>query len=192
MDVYNCLQGLVSNEDNENLTKVPTIQEVRQCVFSMKPESAAGPDCFGGGFYQSCWEVIKDDLLNLVRDFFQGKALTRAVTHTAIVLIPKVSNPATFAQFRPISLSNYCNKIITKIMVTMLSNVLIRVVSPYQAGFVKDMNIIDNILLAEELCHGITASNEDVVLKLDMTKAYDRMSWKCVTTLMRKMGFSEG
>ncbi|XP_031102066.1 secreted RxLR effector protein 78-like [Ipomoea triloba] len=77
-------------------------------------------------------------------------------------------------------------------MVVRLAEVLARVVSPFQSGFVKGRNIVDNILLAQELCHRMSAPNEDVILKLDMTKAYDMMAWECIFKVLRKVGFCEG
>ncbi|XP_019166699.1 PREDICTED: uncharacterized protein LOC109162453 [Ipomoea nil] len=186
---FECLQERVTEEENGKLVQIPSMEEIRSCIFNMNPNSSPGPDGFGGGFYQSCWEVIKGDLYEVIKEFFEGKALTKFITHTTIVLIPKTPNPATFADFRPISLSNFCNKIISKIMVTRLAEILSRLIGPSQAGFVKERNIIDNILLAQELCHGMKEANEDVVLKLDMAKAYDRMSWKCVLAVLEKFGF---
>ncbi|XP_019166530.1 PREDICTED: uncharacterized protein LOC109162265 [Ipomoea nil] len=187
--IFDCLQVVVTEQENQALVAEPSMEEVRSSVFSMNANSAAGPDGFGGGFYQLCWEIIKEDLLKMVRSFFAGKSLTKAITSTSIVLIPKVSNPANFGEYRPISLSNFCSKIITKIMVLRLAGVLNRVISPVQAGFVKGRSITDNILLAQEICHGMKASNEDIVLKLDMAKAYDRMDWGCIALVLTRLGF---
>ncbi|XP_031095329.1 uncharacterized protein LOC115999629 [Ipomoea triloba] len=191
LTMFECLQGSVTEEENRRLVANPTAEEIKESIFSMNPNSSAGPDGFGGGFYQSCWDVIKGDFCEVIVSFFQGKSLTKFITHTAIVLIPKIPNPATFADYRPISLSNFCNKVISKIMVMRLAEILARLVGPSQAGFVKGRNIIDNILLAQELCQGMTVANKDVVLKLDMAKAYDRMSWKCVLAVLKKFGFSQ-
>ncbi|XP_019157299.1 PREDICTED: uncharacterized protein LOC109153867 [Ipomoea nil] len=76
-------------------------------------------------------------------------------------------------------------------MVVRLASVLPRLLSPHQSGFVSGRSITDNILLASEMCHGITLGNQDIVLKLDMAKAYDRVSWFFLVFVMRKMGFSE-
>lgn len=72
-----------------------------------------------------------------------------------------------------------------------MADVLARIVSPFQSGFVKDRSIIENVLLTQEMCHGMRAKNEDVILKLDMTKAYDNMSWSCVLAVLKKFGFCE-
>ncbi|VFQ97942.1 unnamed protein product [Cuscuta campestris] len=182
---------LVTDEDNDRLCAVPEMEEVKTAVFAMDSKSAAGPDGYIGAFYKAAWTIICTDLLAMVHAFFLGHDLTRPLTHTSIVLLPKKSNPVTFADFRPISLCNYCKKIITKIMVVRLASVLPRLLSPHQSGFVAGHSITDNILLAQEMCHGMRVDNEDVILKLDMMKAYDRVSWYFLMSVLRRFGFSE-
>lgn len=141
----------MTEEDNKKLMKEPTLEEIKEAVFSMNPNSAAGPDGFCGVFYQSCWEVTKEDFCSIMKSFFAGKALTKAITSTSITLIPKTVNPFSISYFRPISLINFCRKIITKMMVLRLADILSRIISPSQIGFVKGRSITDNILLAQEM-----------------------------------------
>ncbi|VFQ97193.1 unnamed protein product, partial [Cuscuta campestris] len=182
---------LVTDDDNDRLCAVPEMEEVKTAVFAMDSRSAAGPDGFSGAFYKAAWTIICMDLLAMVQAFFLGHDLTRSLTHTSIVLLPKKPNPVTFADFRPISLCNYRKKIITKIMVVRLASVLPRLLSPHQSGFVAGRSITNNILLAQEMCHGMRVDNEDVILKLDMMKAYDRVSWFFLMSVLRRFGFSE-
>ncbi|XP_060216660.1 uncharacterized protein LOC132644118 [Lycium barbarum] len=71
--------------------------------------------------------------------------------------------------------------------------------SENQAGFVKGRSIVENILLTQEIITDIrirtTRNNKqdvpNVVMKLDMTKAYDSLSWIFLTNVLRKMGFCE-
>ncbi|XP_060198361.1 uncharacterized protein LOC132627183 [Lycium barbarum] len=55
------------------------------------------------------------------------------------------------------------------------------------------LSFTENILLAQEIIQDIEKADEkgNVVLKLDMDKAYDRVSWPYLCILMRKMGFCE-
>lgn len=55
------------------------------------------------------------------------------------------------------------------------------------------MSISENVLLAQEIVRDINKmdKNVNVVVKLDMTKAYDRVSWIFLTKVMRSFGFGE-
>lgn len=66
-------------------------------------------------------------------------------------------------------------------------------ISKNQTGFVKGRNILENILLAQEIIRDINKRNQrhNVVVKLDMAKAYDRVSWIFMTKVLRKIGFSK-
>ncbi|XP_073121442.1 uncharacterized protein [Henckelia pumila] len=107
-----------------------------------------GPDGFSEGFYQRCWDIVKDDLIEAIQDFWAGTPLRRSVIATTIILIPKNEHAQRWSDFRPISLCNVNNKIITKILTIRLSRILPRIISSSQSGFVAGKMISDNILLA--------------------------------------------
>lgn len=71
-----------------------------------------------------------------------------------------------------ISLCNYSTKIISKVIADRMALILPLIISPEQSGFVKGRNITENILLAQELLHKLD-SGSNVMIKLDMAKAYD-------------------
>ncbi|XP_059310985.1 uncharacterized protein LOC132062427 [Lycium ferocissimum] len=67
------------------------------------------------------------------------------------------------------------------------------IVSLNQAGFVKGRSIVENVLLTQEIVLDIRlrTKSANVVMKLDMAKAYDRVSWIFLMKVLRKIGFSE-
>ena len=62
----------VKESDNNTLQQLPNMENVCDCLFIMNVDSAPGPDGFEVSFYRFCWEVIKDDLLSAIHDFFKG------------------------------------------------------------------------------------------------------------------------
>ncbi|XP_047942726.1 uncharacterized protein LOC125189497 [Salvia hispanica] len=187
------LSTLPSHVNMELLEKAPSTEEIRKVVFSINAESAAGPDGYSGLFFQACWEIIGADVVAAVLDFFAGSQIPRGIAATLIVLIPKKENPSKWAEFRPISLCNVMNKIISKLLASRLAPLLPLIIAPNQSGFIKGRLLSDNVLLAKELFHeiwkGVTSPN--MVLKLDMEKAYDRVQWPFLLKILKKMGFSD-
>jgi hypothetical protein len=45
-------------------------KEVYESIMKMDKNKAGGPDCFHIEFYQFCWEIIKDDLVNILTNDF--------------------------------------------------------------------------------------------------------------------------
>ncbi|XP_075101724.1 uncharacterized protein LOC142177156 [Nicotiana tabacum] len=100
----------------------------------------------------------------------------------------------TFFDLRPISLSNYSNKLILRVIHERLVGLLPNIISEEHVGFVKGRSIVENVLLTQEIITDIrrrTKAGPNVVMKLDMTKAYDKLSWLFLTKVLRKMGFAE-
>lgn len=133
------------------------------------------------------------DLLNVVHSFFCGQTMPKYCSHACLVLLLKINNPTKISEFRPINLSNFTNKIISKILCLRLAPILPGLIFKNQSGFVKGRSISENIMLAQEIIHQIKKPiiGDKVVIKLDMAKAYDRVSWSYISLVMRKMGFGE-
>jgi len=91
-----------------------------------------------------------------------------------------------------ISLSNFSAKIFLKVLARRQNPLLPKLVSENHSGFVKGRLITDNVLLAQEVIHGIPQANKggNMVIKLDMAKAYDKLDWNFLMAVLRKFGFS--
>ncbi|KAL0448037.1 UNVERIFIED_CONTAM: hypothetical protein Slati_1931600 [Sesamum latifolium] len=192
MDRENLDDGL-TDEDRRFLCDMLTREEVRETVFSMEPESVAGPDGFGAFFYHTCWDFMSEDVFGAVTEFFRGVALPKSFTATTISLIPKTDCPASWSEYRPISLCKVTNKICTKLMTIRLWRILPKVLALSQSGFVPGRLLSDNILLAQELIHLLESRRADVnvIFKLDMAKAYDRVSWEFLYHVLQHKGFPQ-
>ncbi|CAM8978168.1 unnamed protein product [Rhodiola kirilowii] len=154
-----------------------TEEEIRKALFQIGSTKAPGPDGFSAVFFQSCWGIIKRDLIREVMEFFRDGILRPDWNKTHIVLVPKTREASTMAELRPISLCNVSMKVITKILANRLQGILGEVISVHQNAFVKDRMITDNFIIAHEVAHFIRGCKNKkrgyASIKLDMSKAYD-------------------
>ncbi|XP_070022653.1 uncharacterized protein [Nicotiana sylvestris] len=74
-DILEHVPTLVDYAQNVELIKQPTKKEVRHAVFGLNGDSAGGPDGFTGCFFHTCWDIIAEDMVNIVHAFFNGHEL---------------------------------------------------------------------------------------------------------------------
>lgn len=146
-------------------------------------------------FYQKFWELVRGDIIDNVLNFLNSGSLPNPLNHTFITLIPKTKNPERVSEFRPISLCNVLYKIFSKVVANRMKRVLPHIISEHQSAFLKVRLITDNILAAFETLHYMKNHNSRnsgfMALKIDMSKAYDRVEWSFLKDFMLQMGFNE-
>lgn len=112
--------------------------------------------------------------------------------YTLTVLIPKTDHPETIKQFRPISLCNVVYKIIAQVLVNRLKQCIHKLVNPLQAGFIPGRQAADNIIIAQEMIQSIRTcrvKKGDMMVKLDLEKAYDRVNWEFLIETLELLQF---
>lgn len=179
--VTRLIQPRVNRRMNEGLLSPIEEGEVKRAVFFLGPHKAPGPDGLNGLFFKHHWDVVKEDIINTVKEFFRSGQFSSSLNETVITLVPKVNTSEEVSQFRPISCCNFIYKILSKILADRMKNLMNDLISDNQSGFVKGRLIQDNIFIAHEIFHSLNSRggkrNEILVAKLDMSKAYDRLEW---------------
>jgi hypothetical protein len=83
------IENVISTEENENLCRVPSAEEIRTIVFEMHSLKAPGPDGFPGLFYRSYWPRVGDQVIAAVQSFFRDGWMLTELNQTFISLISK-------------------------------------------------------------------------------------------------------
>lgn len=86
-------------------------------------------------------------------------------------------------------------KILSKVLSNRLKVVLSDLVDASQSAFIVGRSIQDNVLIAFDLLHSMKrktkGKNGDVALKIDISKAYDRVDWSYLDCILHRMGFCD-
>ncbi|XP_026399652.1 uncharacterized protein LOC113295538 [Papaver somniferum] len=181
-DVLNDVQPIISDDLNLSLVEIPTLDEIFSTIKIMEPWKSPGPDGFSARFFRDNWNIVSDQVVEHVQNFFKTEFLLKNLNYSFIALIPNVQNPSSPNDFRPISLANTVYKIISKILTNRLKPLLDTIISPFQSAFVSNRQIQDNIIISHEILHSFKKMNKRVkkgymAIKLDLSKAFDILEW---------------
>ncbi|GAU47276.1 hypothetical protein TSUD_94650 [Trifolium subterraneum] len=142
------------------------------------------------GFIKDFWLEMQADIMRFMAEFHRNGRLSKGINSTFIALIPKVDSPHRLNDFRPISLVGSLYKILAKVLANRLRMVVGRVISESQTAFVKDRQILDGILIANEVVDEARKTKKELLLfKVDFEKAYDSVDWGYLDAVMGRMSF---
>eukprot|EP00253_Pinus_taeda_P024741 PITA_24741 len=191
-EFLNAIESKISEAQNKDLDQDITKEEICAATFSMQQDKAPGPDGFTVAFYRNHWETIKKDFVRMVKNVFQNHKMGENTKSSHIALIPKEMNPLSFDIFRPISLCNVSYKIVTKILANRLKKLLPHLISENQGGFVPNRQITDNVILIQEAIRSSYNRGErEMIIKLDMANAFDRVDHSFLTETLKRFGLSK-
>ena len=171
------------------------VEEIKVVLFQMGPTKTPRPDGINALFYENFWHIVGNDVTATVLYFLNSGNMVPKINYTHIVLIPKDKSPEKkkMSDYRPISLCNVIYKIISKVLANRLKLILPQVISVSQSAFVPGRLITDNVLVAYEILHGKYCKKKgkkgSLLLKLDVSKAYEHVEWSFLRGIMTKLGF---
>jgi len=168
-----------------------TEQEVLAAISQLPSDKAPGPDGFMGLFFKTCWETIKMDIMAALNSFHILRCEDLNLLNSAsVLLIPKKDGAETVQDFRPISLIHAFAKIISKILTIRLAPRMDELIVPCQSAFIKGRSIHDNFLYVRNIARRFHQNKTPALLmKLDISKAFDSVRWDFLLDLLQKRGF---
>lgn len=184
--------SLVTREQNLALLRPISIEEVDQVLQDTPKCKAPGPDGFTSDFFHHCWTMIRHEVWEILEDSRASGQILRALNSTFLALIPKEGQAHLPQQFRPIALCNIIYKLLTKVIASRLKPILPTIISSEQSSYVEGKQIMDSVILAHEVIHSLQKTKTlGMLLKLDISKAFDKISWDYMRAMLIAFGFDQ-
>eukprot|EP00253_Pinus_taeda_P011302 PITA_11302 len=186
-----CFPRFIEEGMDDELSVPVSKEEVEAATKSMGKDKSPGPDGWTVELFLHFFDLIGSDIADVVEDSRLRGEIYKPFNSTFITLIPKKDDPESFEDFRPISLCNCIYKIIAKVIAVRLVPILSRSISMEQFVFLEGRQIHEAIGVAQEVIHSVKQKKKKgVILKIDLSKAYDRINWLYLRLLLTHLGFN--
>lgn len=173
------------------MVKEVSMEETVRALRSMGSFKAPGPDGNQAVFFKWAWSVVGNAVHHFVRKIIEEGDVPEEAAEAILVLIPKEAKPSSMRGFCPLSICNVTFKLVSKIIVNRLRDIMKELTSPCQSSFVPGHQALDNVVICQVVVHTMkrTKSRKGmVVLKVDLEKAYDQLEWGFVGQTLEDAG----
>jgi hypothetical protein len=136
------------------------------------------------------WEDLQGNVMCFISKLHWNCKLAKGIDSTFIALIPKIESPQRLNDFRPISLVGNHYKILENVLGNRLRLVIGSVVSESQTTFMRDMQTLDEVFIANEAVDEARRSKKEFMFfKVDFEKAYDSSDLGYLDDVIWNMSF---
>jgi len=167
-------------------------EEIKDAVWGCGSDKSSGPDGINFKFIKRFWNLVKPDVLWFLDEFHVNGSFPKGCNASFIVLIPKVTNPQSLDEYKPISLIGCMYKIVAKLLANRLKKIMPILIDERQSAFIEGRHLLQSVLIANEVVEEAKRSKKTcLVFKVDYEKAYDSVSWDFLVYMLRRMGFCD-
>jgi hypothetical protein len=170
-----------------------TAVEIAHAIKESPANRAPGPDGFSISFFRVTWGVVGCDVVHTFQalwelDFRNFHHLNEAV----MVLLHKTQSPASFKDYRPISLIHSIGKLFSKCLSLHLAPRMGELIKHNQSAFIRGRQIHENFKMVQLTCRWLHARHcPTVLLKIDLAKAFDSVAWPFLLVVVEHAGFPQ-
>ena len=189
-----CNLNILQASDKERLDFELTMDDILDALKHSKNDSAPGLDGLPIEVYKFFWNDIKFFLFDCFKYSFQTGSLSPSQCDALICLLHK--NPDLkrddLANWRPIALLNADYKILAKVLARRLQSVIDGLIDQGQSAFIKGRGASTMLReLYDIIERAKTSKSPSIILSIDYSKAFDKISTGAILKALKVHGFGE-
>lgn len=181
------------NEQQEFDFTSPNQNDLTEALSSASSQSV-GVDGISFDLISKSFPVINNILLHIFKFSFMTSSFPSLWKSALICPIPKIKNPLTFSDYRPINLLCSFSKLFEKIVASQINAYLEsqQKLDPYQSAYRKNHGTHTSL---HRLIHRAKKASNDqkisIMVFFDFSKAFDRVHHDTLIKILRSLNFSE-
>ena len=168
-----------------------TTDEIVRQIQRLPSRKAAGADGLRGELFKQAPILWAKVLLPIFHHLLhEQKNLPDTFHESIIILLHKKGCTLHPENYRPIALLNVMAKLLSSVYCARIRRKISKVIPNEQTGFVPGRSITENLILLGDAIHYSKRFHpSSIILALDFAKAYDRVQWRPMISILGKMGF---
>ena len=179
----------------KRLLKFEQVDEatVLRIINSIKSK-AVGSDGIGIDVIKLCIPYLLPYITHIVNFCIAYSVFPTEWKHAQVVPLPKIANPTTFKELRPISILSTLSKILERVITEQLQTYLNTngIIPPNQSGFRQGFSCATALLdLTDTIISSIDEGQIGALVMLDYTKAFDTINHPILLSVLCHIGLGE-
>ena len=180
---WNAIQDNIAQNTNHSQV---TEHEVEEAIKKLNSNSAPGLDGLTSNFYKAKASFFVPHSTTIFNLIIIHIWVPESFTRTVIKLIPKKPVSRTVEDYRPISLINTDQKILSHLLANRLKNKLTSLIGSHQTAYLPQRSIHSSLTQVNLNLEQLT--DEDCLVACDFSKAFDKINRTYLFALLQQIG----
>lgn len=100
------------------------MEDVKASLFDIGDDKSIRPGGYTSKLFNQAWNIMGGSFYEVILEFISSREVLKQTIHAIVAMLPKMEHFSTMGDFQAISCCNVFYKVITKLMASILGEIL--------------------------------------------------------------------